>query len=188
MLFYETKSANNLQIDYNDIFIKSVNSYETSVSNNFVNDVYLKMTIFGIDSFGRTPLFYAAQSSVRNNSAIILKLINEQKCNMNEHDNVNQETPLQIAMKNATNNSFMNIVTMLNNYKFTESMINSASSSPVESLTVLFSKLYNGIQTQIQNAIRKKEIKQKFMPTTTAITASSSSSSLSSSSSSSSSQ
>ena len=74
---------------------------------------------------------------------------------------------------------------MFNNYKFTESMINSASSSPVESLTVLFSKLYNGIQTQIQNAIRKKEIKQKFMPTTTAITASSSSSSLSSSSSSS---
>ena len=173
VLFYKTKSANNLQINYNDIFIKSVNSYKKSVSDNFINDVYLKMTFFDKDSFGRTPLFYAGQSSVRDNSALILKLITDKTCNMNEHDNANQETPLQIAMKNATDDSFMNIVTMLNHNTFTESMINPASSSHVKSLTDLFTKLDNGIQTKIQNAIAKKEIKQKFMPTTATATATS---------------
>jgi ubiquitin carboxyl-terminal hydrolase 22/27/51 len=170
VLFYKTQST-DLQIDYIDIFIKSVNSNKTFVSDIFINDVYSKMTIFSKDSFDRTPLFYAAQSSVRDNSEIILKLIDEKKCNINKQDNVNQETPLQIAMKNATDNSFMNIVTMLNHDTFTESMINPASSSPVKSLTDIFTKLDNDIQNKIQNAILKKETKQKFMPATTTATA-----------------
>ena len=163
LLFYQKDSiTSDNQIDYNDIFIQSVKNNVKNVSDKFIDDVYLKMTKFDKDSFGRTPLFYAAESSMRDNSQIILKLIDKKNCNMYEKDKINGETPLQIAMKNATEHSFMNIVCMMNHESYDVSKIDSTTTTPkIDSLTVLFNRLRNTVKESILSHLNDN-VKQYF--------------------------